>query len=288
MELLKEFRANIGVLLNITPDHLDRHGNIEEYTRIKTKIFEGQKEEDFAIIGVDNQITSWIYEEQRSDNISCTIGISSNPEFENIRNIICCNEDSITDNYWIANYEIKENIYLKGKHNRENFCAAYAACRAAGAKGEEIVQIASTYTGLAHRMQFIGKFENISFYNDSKATNADATRPALLALNNIFWLAGGIQKEGGVTSLVDNLENVKKVYLFGEAAEEFAVTLKNHVKIEIFKDMNSAFEKAYREALEYGKDADILLSPACASYDQFKNFEDRGNKFILLYNNLKK
>lgn len=285
--LLHKFKAHVSVLLNITPDHLDRHGTMENYTKAKTNIFRNQTKDDFAIIGIDNPITAWIYEEEKHKRNSTVIGISSKPT--NTKNIICYDEDDyITDNYWRSSVYAGNNIHLQGAHNHENLIAAYAACRALSVDEHSVESHIKSFVGLSHRMQYVGSINKIGFYNDSKATNAEASKPALLALKNIYWLAGGLAKDGGIENILDSITNIKKAYLFGDAAHEFAITLKGKVDFEIFINLSTAFNKAYLEALDSGEKSNILLSPACASYDQYKNFEERGNSFIQLYKNLSK
>jgi UDP-N-acetylmuramoylalanine--D-glutamate ligase len=247
----------------------------------------GHSREGFEIIGIDNPITAWIYEEENHKKNSTLIGISREPN--NTKNIICYDEDDyITDNYWRSSIYAGNNIHLQGAHNHENLIAAYAACRALNVEEHLVESHIKSFVGLPHRMQYVGSINKVGFYNDSKATNADAAKPALLALNNIYWLAGGISKDGGIDSILDFMGNVKKAYLFGEAATEFADTLNEKVDFELFENLGAAFNKAYLDALESGEKSNILLSPACASYDQFKNFEERGNSFIQLYKNLSK
>ncbi|MDX1924328.1 MAG: UDP-N-acetylmuramoyl-L-alanine--D-glutamate ligase [Rickettsiaceae bacterium] len=283
LEILESFRANIAIFLNLTPDHLERHGNIENYTKAKLKIFQNQDASDYSIVGVDNPITAWVFEEQKT-RASKTIGISYNSELKSAKNVISYENNILHDNFWAQEERIKDNIYLLGKHNRENICAAYAACKAFGVDAREIIAHIATFKGLPHRMQYIGKIREISFYNDSKSTNADSARPALESLQNIFWLAGGIPKAGGIHSLKDCLSTVKKAYLFGRAATDFARTLEGEVQFEIFQNLESAFDRAFSDARnDSGTEKSILLSPACSSLDQYENFEKRGNHFAELY-----
>ncbi len=289
LELLQDFRANVAVLLNITPDHLDRYGSMEKYMEAKKRIFLHQTEDDYAIIAVDTGPTAWVFEDGRLNHPSNFIAITSNAMDANSKNFVLYDElGNITDNFWRIYMKLENNIHIKGSHNYQNFTAAYCACRALGLDEYEIMNAANSFIGLPHRMEYVGRVNKINFYNDSKATNADAARPALIALSDIFWLAGGIPKEGGIEGLLDDLTNVQKAYLFGESAEEFAMTLKGKIVIEVFKDINSAFRKAYLDCLEYDNECNILLSPACSSFDQFKNFEERGKHFVKLFGNLSK
>ena len=289
LELIDEFRADVSILLNITPDHLDRYGSMEKYLETKRRIFLNQTENDYAIVAIDAAPAAWLYEKERNNKKGPNfITITSNSSNANRKNIIFFDEfGNITDNFWQTFFKLAPNMHITGIHNYENFSAAYGACRSIGIDNHNITESITTFVGLPHRMEYIGKIKNISFYNDSKATNANAAKHALHALKNIFWLAGGISKEGGIKNLSDeDFENIKKAYLFGEAAAEFAITLRDRVEIEILHDMNSAFKKAYLDSLENNDEANILLSPACASFDQFKNFEERGEHFRKLFQNL--
>lgn len=286
LDLLDDVKIDVAILLNITPDHLERHGSMANYIKVKKKIFRGQTKEDYAIICIDNEIASYVYEEEKLETINNTIGISSESSKEHIKDVICYSNEYFIDNYWNTTLHFDKNIYLQGKHNHINLACSYAACRAVGVSAEEMEKHIDSFVGLPHRMQYVGNIEKISFYNDSKATNADASKPALASIENIYWLLGGIPKAGGIERLQGQFSNVKKAYVFGEASIGFAITLKGKVPVKICKDLNSAFKEAYQDALSDGMEANILLSPACSSLDQFKNFEERGKQFIQLYNNL--
>jgi UDP-N-acetylmuramoylalanine--D-glutamate ligase len=287
LEIISNFKCDTGIFLNITPDHLDRHNNMENYIKAKSRIFLNQTENDYAIFGIDNPITSWLFEDTKLKKKKKVIGISGDKQYTNNLGIISFDEDRLTDNFWTEEFLVSNTPYLQGKHNRCNFAAAYAACMSVGADFTMLAKNITSFVGLPHRMEYLGKIQNISFYNDSKATNADSALPALESLNNIFWLAGGRAKSGGIDSLSDNLTNVRKAYLFGEAAIEFSITIGKIIQYEIFTDMHSAFKAAYEDAISFDEEANILLSPACASFDQFKNFEDRGEYFKKMFNNLK-
>jgi len=170
---------------------------------------------------------------------------------------------------------------LEGRHNWQNAAAAYSAVKSLGLNSKEIGDAILSFPGLAHRMETVGTLRNVRFVNDSKATNADAARQALASYKNIYWIAGGVAKEGGIEPLTDLLGNVRTAYLIGEAADEFASTLKSSERPhQIKKTLKMALLCATKDALESGdKDPIVLLSPACASFDQFKSFEIRGNQF---------
>ncbi len=258
LDLIDAFRPSIAVLLNITPDHIDRHGSFENYITAKKKIWHNMGENDYLIICVDNEITRRIYEEIKGEAKFKIIPISSS---------------AITPT-------LPHNPYLLGDHNRENMLAATAVAKIMGLSDEEISARIKTFIGLKHRMQFIRNYQNIDFYNDSKATNAESASKSLAALDNIYWLAGGVAKEGGIESLISLFPKIKKAYLFGQAKIEFAKTLDSKVDYVIMDDMEEALKLATTDALKDKAKANILLAPACASFDQFKNFEHRGDEFI--------
>lgn len=179
---------------------------------------------------------------------------------------------------------------MQGIHNQENAAVSYAACRIIGVRPEQIIAAIEVFKGLPHRMQYVGTIcsdhsSMIKLYNDSKAINGIAASKSITALDNIYWLAGGVAKEGGITNLAPWFDKIHKAYLFGQDKELFASSLKGRVNFQICQDLQEAFNAAASDAMEdtsYLKN--ILLAPACASYDQFKNFEERGNLFIELYN----
>ena len=267
LDLTFQFKPNIAVLLNITPDHLDRHGSLENYIESKKRIWQNMDVADSLIIGVDNDVTNAIYEELRSLRAKKIIHFNVFP-------ISAQNDNRI----------LPHNKYLLGAHNRENALAACKVAELLGYSAEYINSKITDFVGLKHRMQFVDSYKNVAFYNDSKATNAPATSNALKALDNIFWLAGGVPKEGGIEELTDLLRKVKKAYLFGEAKNQFAQTLDGKVPYAIYENMHEALKNATNDALALQDSANVLLSPACASLDQFKNFEARGDIFMQLVN----
>jgi UDP-N-acetylmuramoylalanine--D-glutamate ligase len=169
---------------------------------------------------------------------------------------------------------------LRGAHNAQNAACAVAACVALGLDLTAIQKGLTTFPGLAHRMQQVGRKGNVLFVNDSKATNADSAAKALASFNDIFWIAGGKPKTGGITSLAELFPRIRKAYLIGEAAKEFAETLEGKVPYEMSEVMSAAVDAAARDAEASGlKEPVVLLSPACASFDQYRNFELRGQAF---------
>jgi UDP-N-acetylmuramoylalanine--D-glutamate ligase len=169
---------------------------------------------------------------------------------------------------------------LRGAHNAQNAACAVAACTVLGIDLAEIQKGLVSFPGLAHRMQQVGRKANVLFVNDSKATNADSAAKALASFPDIFWIAGGKPKTGGISSLAEFWPRIRKAYLIGEAAKDFAATLEGKVPYEIDGVLSAAVDAAARDAGELGlKEPVVLLSPACASFDQYPNFEVRGKAF---------
>jgi len=168
---------------------------------------------------------------------------------------------------------------LPGRHNWQNAAAAYAAVRGLGISAEEAAEGLMSFPGLAHRMETVGQVGRVRFVNDSKATNADAARQAMSSYPKFYWIAGGQPKAGGIDSLADLFPRIEKAYLIGEASEAFAGVLEGKAAVDLSGDIATATARAYADATAKGQDAVVLLSPACASFDQFADFEARGEAF---------
>ncbi|MDF2964810.1 MAG: murD [Rickettsiaceae bacterium] len=297
LDLLKDFHLKVAVFLNITPDHIDRHGSLENYINAKKKIFNYLKEDSIAVIAIDNKVSYHVYQELLSQKPTYQIiPVSTHQSLKNGIYVEVHNGAKFIQINLPSeklSIEFKQNKCLQGNHNLENILASFAVAKSLGCREHAILEAVDKFQGLPHRMQFIAETENIRFYNDSKATNADSAEKSLGSLENIYWLAGGLPKEGGIESLIYLKDRIKKAYLFGQAAEAFAKTLEGKVEYKIFKNLEEAFTEASNDAEQSNIEGynNILLAPACASWDQFKNFEERGNKFIELvkkYTNLKK
>ena len=264
LDLLNKTRFNVAILLNVTPDHLDRHGDMSGYINAKKRIFKNQKMEDVAVIGVDNPHTKTIAE--------------SKPSAAKIIPITFNNVDELG---------LGALPYLPGAHNKENIAAAFAACSALNIPREKIIAGITSFKGLAHRMERVAEKNGVLFVNDSKATNAEAAEKALLSYEKpILWIAGGKAKEGGIEALQPLFSKIEHAFLIGDAAEKFAKTLTaNNVAYTHCGTLDKAVKQAYEKARTLTK-ATVLLSPACASFDQFKNFEERGEIFGALVKGL--
>lgn len=281
LERTHSLRANAAVFLNLSPDHLDRHGTLSEYGLAKQNIFANQTSKDTVIIGVDDDYGKTLCTDLKVRNGRRIVPISSRRAVGHGVSVLggklFCNMSKKS----IEICDMREAIALEGQHNWQNASAAYAAVRSLGLEAAEIGNAILSFPGLAHRMETVGTLRNVRFVNDSKATNADAARQALASYKNIFWIAGGVAKEGGIEPLCDLFENVVASYLIGDSASDFSKTLEKSKQPNIIKKtLEMALLCATKDALESGlKNPIVLLSPACASFDQFKNFEVRGDAF---------
>ena len=284
LERAPSLHANVAVFLNLSPDHLDRHGDMAGYEAAKKNIFNNQTSNDTAVIGVDNPAGRRLCTAMKAKNGRQVVPISGRKSLAHGASVIkgklyCSINKRVQE---IA--DISKAQALEGTHNWQNAAAAYAAIAALGIAPQKIGPALISFPGLAHRMETVGTVGPVRYVNDSKATNADAARQALEAYDNIYWIAGGVPKEGGIEGLIDLFPNVTRAYLIGEASEKFSKTLKEHkVQMKISDYLEAAILCATKDALNAKKsgkrDPIILLSPACASFDQFKDFEVRGDAF---------
>jgi UDP-N-acetylmuramoylalanine--D-glutamate ligase len=279
IDLTPGWQARIAVLLNITPDHLDRHGSMAAYAAIKARIFGGQGAGDTAVIGVDDEHCRAIHASlQAEKNGRRVVAVSIERVLE--QGVSAVNGMLYDDGKPVFALDFPA---LPGAHNGQNIACAYAAARAAGLEVDAIRVGIAGFPGLKHRLQRVGSIDGIACINDSKATNADSAEKALAAFENVYWIAGGKPKEGGIASLKHLFPRIRRASLIGEAAGDFAATLGSAVPHALCGTLDKALDDALAAARrERPKDAVVLLSPACASYDQFKSFEHRGDEFIRL------
>lgn len=280
IDLAPSLAPNVAVLLNITPDHIDRHGTVEHYAAVKARLFALQGETDTAVIGIDDMRTSSICTDVTARRIAQVIPISVGKALS--RGVYALN-GVLYENLAAQGVKAGDLARIKtlaGAHNWQNAAAAYAVGRALGYHRERILAAFESFPGLAHRMEIVGEADGVRFVNDSKATNADAASKALATYDNIYWIIGGKAKEGGITSLEEWFPRIRRAYLIGDAASEFAETLKGKVEAIHCGTLDRAVEAASRDALaDLAEFKVVLLSPACASFDQFKSFEERGDVF---------
>lgn len=280
LDLAKSLHCDVSVFLNISPDHLDRHGGMRGYIDAKKRIFANQSRGDTAVIGVDDDYSRAIAMGLAARGDVRVAQISS--EFALGRGVSAVDGklfDSLATNA-VRVGDLQDAPTLPGRHNYQNAAAAYAACRALGLDAGRIFAAITTFPGLAHRMEQVGEIDGVRFVNDSKATNAQAAEQALRAYPRVYWIAGGVPKADGIDPLVPYMDRVAKAYLIGDAADTFAGTLAGHVDYTLSGTLDKAVENALADAKASGEnDPIILLSPACASFDQFKDFEARGAAF---------
>jgi UDP-N-acetylmuramoylalanine--D-glutamate ligase len=279
LDLTSSLKPDAVVLLNISPDHLDRHGGMDGYIAAKRRIFLNQGKGDTAIIGVDDpwcqQICTEITAANRRTIWPISAGKAMGRGVYALQGVLYdATGDRVTE---MA--DLLRAKSLPGRHNWQNACAAYAAATAIGIPAADVVEGLMTFPGLAHRMETVGKIGRVSFVNDSKATNADAARQAMSSYPKFYWIAGGVPKAGGIADLADLFPRVAKAYLIGEAAEAFAETLEGKAPTRMCGSIEVATAAAFSDAMDSGEDAIVLLSPACASFDQFADFEARGEAF---------
>jgi UDP-N-acetylmuramoylalanine--D-glutamate ligase len=279
-DLARALAPDVAVFMNLSPDHLDRHHGMGGYFAAKRRLFvEGNP--DRAIIGVDEIEGQFLANQLRQEATSGdpVISISSGRKLQGDGWNIFARKGFLSE--WrkgrqMASIDLRGIVGLPGAHNHQNACAAYAVCRSIGMAPKAIEEALRSFNSLPHRSQVLGTYNGVTFVNDSKATNVDAAEQALLAFKNIRWIVGGQAKDGGITQLAPHFERVKKAYLIGESTTEFASQLGNtpHAQCE-------TIERAVAAAVADADEGDVvLLAPACASFDQYRNFELRGDAFI--------
>jgi UDP-N-acetylmuramoylalanine--D-glutamate ligase len=281
LETIDAFRPDVAVLLNLTPDHLDRHASLEEYARAKGRIFENQVESDAAVINADDPQAAqlapsrpqvfWFSRQRRVASGAFLQG-----------NQIIFRRDG-SDSVVLR----REDIRLRGEHNVENVMAAAAAARLVGAEPAEVEKGVRTFPGVEHRLEFVSRINGVDYFNDSKATNVDATQKAFESFSGpLLVILGGKDKGGDFTALRDSLRrSTRLALLIGAAAEKIAAQLGDAVPVERAETLDRAVKLAHERARPGDT---VLLAPACASFDQFENYEHRGRIFKQLVEQLVK
>jgi UDP-N-acetylmuramoylalanine--D-glutamate ligase len=279
IDLAPTLDPSVGVLLNVTEDHLDRHGTLAHYAAVKERLVADVQEDGTAIVGVDDPWCAAAADRikqagKRVVRVSVRRPLQDGlyVEGESIMQAAGGSARTIARIAGIGS--------LRGVHNAQNAACAAAAALALGLSPQEIQQGLVSFPGLAHRMEEVGHRGRVLFVNDSKATNADSAAQALACFSHIFWIAGGRAKTGGIASLAGFFPRIRKAYLIGEAATEFAAELQGRVPHVIAGTLERAVELAAAEVESSDiPEPVVLLSPACASFDQYRNFEIRGDKF---------
>ena len=280
-ELARSLTPDIAVFTNLSPDHLDRHGGTGGYFAAKRRLF-AEGGPDRAVIGVDEvegrYLAGQLAMGAADDRV---IRISSGQKLEGYGWSVFARKGFLAE--WrkgrqVASIDLRAIEGLPGAHNHQNACAAYAAVRTLGIAPRVIEEAFHSFAGLPHRSQLVGTKGGVRFVNDSKATNVDSAGKALQAFARIRWIAGGMGKDGGIAALAPYLGSVVKAYLIGHSARDFALQL-GDTPYEICETMARAVERSAAEAVEGEV---VLLAPAAASFDQYPNFEKRGDEFVEL------
>ncbi len=286
IDLTPSLHADVAIMLNLSPDHLDRHGDMAGYEAVKERVFALQRHGDTAIIGVDDERSNKMADRQDGDR--AVVRISGTTLVANGFHVdrgILYRDRAGQPSERIA--DINQVPTLRGAHNGQNAAAAVAAAMAVGVDSQVLADGLASFPGLAHRMEQVGQRGNVIFVNDSKATNADAAAWALASFDAIYWIAGGLSKSGGIAPLENFFPKIAKAYLIGEAANDFQATLAGKVESALCGTLDRAVALAAADAAaSHDRQAVVLLSPACASFDQFKSFEKRGDAFRSLVANL--
>lgn len=277
MDLCPTYRPDISMLLNITHDHLDRHGSMQDYVRAKERILDGQ---GVAIVSIDDDYTLALFDKLFIKGNRRVIPVS-------VRNSIP-EGLFVQDNILIENKQGEDRKIgslngletLRGLHNYQNCAFVYAAAHQMGLADADIMNAFKTYPGLPHRQYLVATYNDVAYVNDSKATNAEAAAKALSSYDNIFWIIGGRAKSDGLEGLEIFKDKIIKTYVIGEATERFSLWLTEYdFPFEVCGTLDNALESAHQAAQNHGGQATVLLSPACASWDQYASFEERGNNF---------
>jgi UDP-N-acetylmuramoylalanine--D-glutamate ligase len=281
LELSDPLSLTVAAWLNLSEDHLERHGSMAHYVEAKKRIFLQQgRQKTQAVIGVDDEWSKKIYRELLIKQPDKVMAVSCQ---DHLAKGIFVKGHRLVEAYYRGEdciLDLRGVKHLKGQHNYQNIAIAYGVCRSLGLNKDLIVQGILSFPGLAHRQEVIAVLNDITFINDSKATNADAAAKALETFDQIYWILGGQAKTDGIEALQPYFNKICHAFLIGNAQERFAATLQNQVPFTYSGSLEIAVQQAYQLACQaHGKPATILLSPACASFDQFRDFEHRGEVF---------
>ncbi|MDJ0920121.1 MAG: UDP-N-acetylmuramoyl-L-alanine--D-glutamate ligase [Henriciella sp.] len=280
LDLCESLHCDVSVLLNISPDHLDRHGGMEGYIEAKKRIFLNQRSRDVAVVGIDDAVTQSIAMGRSRPGEARVVPISSEFGLAGGVSAVDGHLFDSTGGQAIRVGDLAEAESLPGRHNYQNAAAAYATCQALGVAPGRIMAGLRSFGGLPHRMERVGEIDGVRFINDSKATNAQAAEQALKTWPKVHWIAGGMPKAEGIEPLAPLFDRIAGAYLIGESQDAFAKTLGPDLPVTKCGTLEAATQAAFDAAKASGEPNPIvLLSPACASFDQYKDFEARGDAF---------
>ena len=285
IDLTPSLTPDVSILTNITPDHIDRHGTLENYAAIKARLLDQTAQDGQICVGVDDALTASIYTRFSSEGRSTT-AVSVGKVLGRGVFVLDGMLYDAQGQRAAPVMNLTSALALPGAHNWQNAALAYAAVKPLVKDARPIAAAIASFPGLPHRIEDVGRLGKVRFINDSKATNAEAAERALVCFPDIFWIAGGKAKDGGIESLKPRFDRVRKAYLIGDAASAFAATL-DATPHEISHTLEKAVSAAYSDAQNSDVPAPVvLLSPACASFDQFSDYEQRGDVFRALVKSL--
>jgi len=286
LEMSHNLNLNYVGWLNITPDHLDRHGSMDLYVQAKEKIFNHGDDSPQIVMGIDDDFSYHLYRKFSSLYPKKVSPVSCDKPLDKGLKIQASVLFKVDGDRHEKIVDFQNFCRLSGQHNYQNMAIAYELCEKIGVPREKILSGIASFPGLAHRQEWVASREGIVFINDSKATNAEAASKALMTYDHIFWIAGGQPKSDGIVSLKPYFPKIEHAFLIGAAQDNFAQTLDSEASYTLCGDLKTAIEKAYDSAKTFiqktkveGKKAVVLFSPACASFDQFRDFEQRGDVF---------
>lgn len=280
LDLTASLHCDVAVLLNMSPDHLDRHNGMDGYVMAKKRIFRNQTAKDVAVVGIDDPRSQAIAMGRSRPGEARMVPISAEFGLAGGVSAVAGHLFDSTGGQAIRIGHLDSAPALKGRHNHQNAAAAYAVCQALGVAPGRILSALESFPGLPHRMERVGALDGVHFINDSKATNAQAAEQSLKTWPRVHWIVGGQAKAGGLDDLEPYFDHVAHAYLIGESSDAFAARLKGKVPATTCGTLDVAVRAAFTAARASGDpDPIVLLAPACASFDQFKDFEARGEAF---------
>ncbi len=285
LDYIVNFKPNISIISNINNDHLNYHKTFENYFKAKLNISRNQNKEDYLILNHDDKNIKNFF--KKKNNIKAKIvKISNKTSFSNG---IYFKNNRIYDNFFTnKDYLLKDTKFLKLKHNQLNYTIAFSALLALGLKPNKIIKGLNKFEGLPHRLELLGNIKKIQFYNDSKATNVAATCSAISAFKKVILIAGGSDKGESYKELNKYSNIIIEAYLVGENASKIKKYINRKLSNKVCENLKDALEQSYKKSLSSGKYYPILFSPASASFDNYKSFEQRGDYFKKLFHNIRK
>ena len=285
LEYLDYIKPKVSIISNLKEDHISYHGSFENYKNSKIKICSNQDNKDFTVLNFDDyNLRKYLFKKHITK--AKEIWVSSQ---KRIKNGVSFLGDNLYDDYFTKKkFKVKKNLFLTHYHNKLNFIMSYAALKCFNYESSKVLKTLNAFRGLPHRVEYVGKIKNVHFYNDSKATNVSATCSALESFNKVFLIAGGSSKGANFNSLIKYTKRICEAYLIGETAYELKLVLEKFCKSFICNDLEEAVKKSYNKSIISNKKYPILLSPACASFDQYQNYERRGKHFKKIFSKISK